>query len=144
MNKAYVVLKKGFEYDDNIYNEPESGGGNPQLVLFSKEDAVKKVQELNIEEFKQISLNNYSYDLEDILNVRQDVFDSFNQSLIDKYGKIKGVQSWDSDENRLHPMADDVEALKYLKMVSIEFYTMVETNIDLQSYRDTKIDSVLK
>jgi hypothetical protein len=42
MEKAYVILKKGFEYDDNIYSETE--GGNPSLIVFSKEDAMKKVE----------------------------------------------------------------------------------------------------
>ena len=47
MEKAYVILRKGFEYDDNIYNESE--GGTPNLIVFSKEDAQLKVKELNIE-----------------------------------------------------------------------------------------------
>ena len=41
MEKAYVILKKGFEYDDNIYSESE--GGSPSLIVFSEEDAKKKV-----------------------------------------------------------------------------------------------------
>lgn len=32
MKKAYVILKKGFEYDDNIYNE--SDGGTPSDCIF--------------------------------------------------------------------------------------------------------------
>ena len=44
MKKVYVILKKGFEYDDNIYNEVD--GGNPSLVVFDKEDADQKVYEL--------------------------------------------------------------------------------------------------
>ena len=49
MEKAYVILKKGFEYDDNIYNESE--GGKPNLIVFSEEDAKKKVDELNAKEY---------------------------------------------------------------------------------------------
>jgi hypothetical protein len=30
MNKAYIVMKKGYEYDDSIYNETE--GGTPKIV----------------------------------------------------------------------------------------------------------------
>ena len=51
MEKAYVILRKGFEYDDNIYSETE--GGSPSLIVFSKEDAMKKVDELNIKEYKE-------------------------------------------------------------------------------------------
>ena len=49
--KAYVILRKGFEYDDNIYHEYEGGGGSPDMIVFSKEDAIRKVEEMNIEEF---------------------------------------------------------------------------------------------
>ena len=49
MKKAYVILRKGFEYDDNIYSESE--GGTPNLIVFSKEDANRKVDELKAEEF---------------------------------------------------------------------------------------------
>jgi hypothetical protein len=41
--KAYVILRKGFEYDDNIYSEFDGGGGTPHTIVFSKEDAIKRV-----------------------------------------------------------------------------------------------------
>ena len=49
MNKAYIVMKKGYEYDDNTYSETE--GGHPQIICFSKEDAKMKVKELNAKSF---------------------------------------------------------------------------------------------
>ena len=73
MEKAYVILRKGFEYDDNIYSESE--GGSPSLIVFSKEDANRKVNELNAKEFKQCSISEYSYDMEDILTVEIDEYD---------------------------------------------------------------------
>ena len=30
--KAYVILQKGFEYNDEVYTEGE--GGNPKIVCF--------------------------------------------------------------------------------------------------------------
>ena len=42
MNRAYIVMKKGYEYDDNTYSETE--GGHPQIICFSKEDAKMKVK----------------------------------------------------------------------------------------------------
>jgi hypothetical protein len=141
MEKAYVILKKGFEYDDNIYNESE--GGSPSLIVFSKEDAMKKVEELNIKEYKECSLHEYSYDLEDALSVDVSEYDEFNESLNTKYGKLESKNRWESYENRLHPMANEEETQKYLKMVSISFYEAVETDIDVQSYREKKITEIL-
>ena len=141
MEKAYVILKKGFEYDDSIYSESE--GGSPNLIVFSKEDAKKKVNELNAKEYKQCSLREYSYDIEDILTVEIDEYDEFNESLNDKYGKPESKNRWDSFESRLHPMANEEETEKYMKMVSMSFYEAVETDIDVQSLREKQINQIL-
>jgi hypothetical protein len=141
MEKAYVILKKGFEYDDNIYSESE--GGSPSLIVFSKEDAQLKVKELNAKEYKQCSLNEYSYDLEDSLSVDLSEYDEFNESLNTKYGKPESKNRWESFENRLHPMANEEETEKYMKMVNLSFYEAVETDIDVRSYREKKITEIL-
>lgn len=140
--KAHVIVKKGYEYDDNIYSESE--GGSPELICFSKEDADIKVNELNKQEFKKSSLSYYSYDLDEILNVSVEEYERFNQSLIEKYGKISKKNSWDDSENTLHPMANNEETEKYMKMTSLSFYEVKETDIDVQSFRDYKINEVLK
>ena len=141
MKKAYVILKKGFEYDDNIYNEVD--GGKPSLVVFDKEDADQKVYELNIQEYKQLNITDYGYGLDEVLKVDEDVYTDFNKSLVEKYGEIAKQGSWDRTEYRLHPMADDEESKKYAKMLEISFYEVVETDLDMKSYRDTKINSIL-
>jgi hypothetical protein len=141
MEKAYVILRKGFEYDDNIYNESE--GGTPNLIVFSKEDADKKVDELNAKEYQQCSLNEYSYDLEDSLSVDLSEYDEFNDSLTTKYGKPELKNKWESSENRLHPMANEEEIKKYMSMVKLSFYEAVETDIDVRSYREKKITEIL-
>jgi hypothetical protein len=141
MEKAYVILRKGFEYDDNIYSESE--GGSPSLIVFSKEDANRKVNELNAKEFKQCSISEYSYDMEDILTVEIDEYDKFNESLNQKYGKPESKNRWESYENRLHPMANEEETEKYIKMVSMSFYEAIETDIDVRSYREKKITEIL-
>ena len=141
MKKAYVILKKGFEYDDNIYNEVD--GGNPSLVVFDKEDAEQKVYELNIQEYKEVNITDYGYGLDEVLKVDEDVYYDFNKSLVEKYGEIKKQGRWDRTESRLHPMANDDESKKYSKMLEISFYEVVETDIDMQSYRETKINSIL-
>jgi hypothetical protein len=140
--KAHVIVKKGYEYDDNIYSESE--GGYPALICFSKEDAEAKVNELNKQEFKTSSLSYYSYELEDILDVDIEEYQKFNESLVEKYGEIKKRNSWDHAENILHPMANDEECEEYMKMVCISFYEVKPTDIDNRSFRDYKINEILK
>jgi len=139
--KAHVIVKKGYEYDDNIYSESE--GGNPELICFSKEDAEAKVNELNKREFKTSSLSYYSYSLDDILNVDVEEYEKFNESLVEKYGTIK-KSGWGDTENILHPDANEEETEEYMKMVSLTFYEVKPTDIDVQSFRDYKITEVLK
>lgn len=139
--KAYVILQKGFEYNDEVYTEGE--GGNPKIVCFSKEDARDKVEKLNFDEYKQRSLSEYTYDLEDVLDVDVEEYEKFNESLVEKYGPIVTSNRWDDTENILHPKADLEESKKYSKMVSTSFYDVVETEVDMESYRDYKIGEII-
>jgi len=142
--KAYVILRKGFEYDDNIYNSYDGGGGTPDTIVFSKEDAIKKVEELNIEEFKTESIMHYSYDIEDVLNVDLEKYEEFNKKLVEKYGPIAKKDLWTSNENVLHPKATKEEALEYDRMVNLTFFEYIETNMDMQSFREQRINETLK
>lgn len=141
MNKAYIVMKKGYEYDDNIYNETE--GGTPKTVCFSKEDAIKKAKELNIKEYQTSSITEFSYEYEDCVNVEWDIFENFNQSLVEKYGKIQTKYSWDNTENRLHPEANQDEIDEYCKMVTVSFYEVVEVDVDMSSWRDNQLNQII-
>ena len=40
-------------------------------------------------------------------------------------------------------MANEEETEKYMKMVNLSFYEAVETDIDVQSYREKKITEIL-
>jgi len=134
-------MRKGYEYDDNIYNETE--GGTPQIVCFSKSDAIQKVKELNIKAYKESSITDFAYEYEDCVNVEWSEFEKFNNSLVEKYGEVKKKYSWDSTENRLHPSANESEANEYCKMVSVSFYDVIETDVDLQGFRNEQISSIL-
>jgi vacuolar-type H+-ATPase subunit I/STV1 len=141
MNKAYIVMKKGYEYDDNVYNVTE--GGTPKTVCFSLEDATKKVKELNIKSYQESSITEFSYEYEDCVNVEWDVFESFNRTLVEKYGKIQTKYAWDNTENRLHPSANEDEINEYCKMVTVSFYEVVEVDVDMTSWRDRQINSIV-
>lgn len=141
MKKGFVILRKGFEYNDEINNPTE--GGHPHLIVFTKEEAKKIVDDLNSKEFKQSSLNDYCYDIMDILDVDSEEYEKFNESLLEKYGPINVSSKWESSENRLHPMANEDEVKEYCKMVSFSFYEVVETDIDFSSFRDKQIKDIL-
>lgn len=141
MKIAYVILKKGFEYDDQVYSPVD--GGNPNLIVFSLEEAKIKVNELNSQEFKSCNLSDYCYELEDLLNVSLNEYEKFNESLNEKYGKPTSTNKWDNFENRLHPLANKEETIKYKDMVNFDFYEIVETSIDITSFRNKQLVDIL-
>jgi hypothetical protein len=141
MQKAYIVMKKGYEYDDSIYNQTD--GGTPKTICFTLEDAKQKVKELNIEAYKEISITDYAYEYNELVSCDWEKFENFNLKLIEKYGEIPKAYKWDSTENRLHPSANEDEINEYCKMVLVSFYDVVETDIDLSSWRNQQINSIV-
>ncbi len=141
MKKAYVILRKGFEYDDSVYTSQE--GGHPNLIVFSKKEAYDKIRDLNIKEFKENTISDYSYELDEILNVTIDEYRTFNDKLMEKYGKPIQRHQWESFDDKLHPQANEDEINEYLKMVSFSFYEVVETEIDISSLRNEQINQIL-
>ena len=63
---AFVILQKGFEYNDEIYSQSESGGGNPHKIFFTREGCSEEVERMNIKQFKETNITEYSYDVEDV------------------------------------------------------------------------------
>jgi hypothetical protein len=145
--KAYVILNKGYEYNDEIYHEPESGGGTPKKIYFTKADAKKEVIRLNIKEMKGTDIQQYAYDLEDIVG-DVDGLKLYVDSLNTKYGIPTPKSSWDRPgEYTLNEKADDEESLKYMKFVSLSFYDIVETEVDdadfVKTFRESKLNEIL-
>jgi hypothetical protein len=44
---------------------------------------------------------------------------------------------------RLHPDVSDEEAKKYSDLISLEFYEIVETEVDIQDMRESKIENII-
>jgi hypothetical protein len=143
--KAYVILQRGFEYDDEIYSNHESGSGFPKTVFFTKTAALEQTRKLNIEEFKITNISDYCYEIEDIcddVEKLEELVKQFKQ----KYGECPPPKSkWDRkpDGWRLHPDVSDEEAKKYSDLVNLEFYEVVETEVDVQDMRESKIDNII-
>ncbi len=141
--KSYIVMAKGYEYDDNIYEETD--GGSPQLVCFTKEAAEAEVRRKNIESFLKEDIQNYTWGLKNVLNVDEETFEAFQKEMYEKHGDNpdKGYSRKDNFYARLHPKCTEDEIDTYLSMVAMSFYEMVEVDIDIASFREDRIDEVL-
>lgn len=139
---GYVVMERGFEYNDEINSESE--GGTPKKIIFNKDDANKEVKRLNIEKLKSTSITDYTYDIEDVLSVDVEEFEKLLESINESHGgKEKPKYQWQDDTYSIHPKATDEELEKVYKAISLRFYECVEVEVDRESFRDTQIDSVL-
>ena len=142
--KSYIILQKGYEYNDEIYSESDSGVGHPKKVFFNRESAQKECQRLDILEFKKTNITEYTYDIEDILNCDESELLEFCNSLNEKYGKPELSSRWERpDDFRLNEKASEEESMKYANMVGISFFSVEECDVDVQDLRDYQINQVI-
>ena len=140
---GYVVLQKGYEYNDEIYSQAESGGGHPHKIFFTQEGAREEVEKMNISEFKNTNISEYFYDVEDICDDPEELL-NFCNSLNEKYGKVEAKDKWSQpDEYRLNQMANEEESKKYSNMVDLVFYEMVQVEVDQQDLRESKLQELI-
>lgn len=137
--KAYVIMKKGYEYDDNIYNELE--GGTPKTIFFNLKDANEVRDKLEVEEMKIVDISYYAYDINDCVDDLEGL-KLYVESMNNKYGTVSSIK-WFNSEFALNKSATLEEGLEFLKMVKIRFYDIVEVGVDNRSFRDYKISEIL-
>jgi len=73
MQKSYVLLEIGFEYNDEIYYCSENSAGHPQSVFLDLETAKQVLLKKNIEKFQNLfsypgNLSEYCYEADDLFN----------------------------------------------------------------------------
>lgn len=131
--KCYVIFERGFEYNDEIYSEPDSGGGTPKKVFFSKKEAIDEVNRLNASELKGCCLSNYAYDLSDICDISklQSAYEKFDWKFDDEYLEIPS--------NATSEQIDEIA-----KYIDIDFFDYQEVDADMATFRNEQIDNVVK
>lgn len=130
MATGYVITEIGYEYNDEIYYQGESGGGTPVKVYLDKDKAQAELDRLNLESLVTCEIGEYAYDLEDII----DDMSAF-EKIIKKYDKTEQVSVEDSYElgnwfAKHAPNFSQADKKKLLEIVSLEFYTLTEVEID--------------
>lgn len=130
MATGYVITEIGYEYNDEIYYQGESGGGTPVKVYLDKEKAQAELNRLNLESLVTCEIGEYAYDLEDII----DDMSAF-EKIIQKYDKEGEVSVRDSYElgNWFATHASNFsnsDKKKLLEIINLEFYTIAEVEID--------------
>lgn len=130
MATGYVITEIGYEYNDEIYYQSESGGGTPVKVYLDKEKAQADLDQLNLESLVTCEIGQYAYDMNDIV----DDMEAFEKILkkYDKEGSLDMEDSYELGEwfSSNASKFSNTDKKKLLELVSLEFYTLTEVEID--------------
>jgi pantothenate kinase len=120
--KYYIIQEIGYEYNDEIYHQSNSGGGTPVKVFKSKSDAQAEVDKLNFNKFQTEPLCQYTYSLDDIIsNVEE-----FCEKLSKIAGKEINSEDIEGDYEFTLPKMSVKEFNSIKNMIDLSFYEIVE------------------
>lgn len=133
MAKVFVLQEVGWEYNDENYYRPETGGGKPLKVYHDKKAAAEAALELtaNNGNFKGDYANPLEYCSYD--NVNEDTINKFNDKLIEIFGaEVEKVSvdehySWNvpkkatlDQRKKLVALIEKLFGLVFYEVVSVE------------------------
>jgi hypothetical protein len=132
--KGYVVVERGYEYNDEIF-AIEERGGEPREVFLDREKAERAAAERNIKMFREWNILAFCYGPGEISNYTP-------AELSDRIGKILGTDfqfpgdedgdhAFDDYDRSLFPAsATDEQMIEITKLFkNLDFFRVVETEI---------------
>jgi hypothetical protein len=72
MPTGFVVLEVGYEYNDQTYYQPESGGGKPVHIFTSKKRAEEVALQLAATKLRNLDPTEYGNNWEDVSTIKQE------------------------------------------------------------------------
>ena len=131
MSVGYVVLESGWEYNDEGYNRPESGGGRPVAFYNTYAKAKAVADKKNADYFRTLEWGkNRSYDLEGFL----DRYDVSDDALVEWYDANNIPYAY-GDWGLHAPVVDlsdlpDDKIFQLLDILKVKWYEVVAVPID--------------
>ena len=120
MSTMYVLVRNGFEYNDEIMYRPEVGGGDPVKVFHDKELAELYCKRKNIESMRKERIGEYCYGFDEI-NSRNN--GPSLQDVLTNCG-IDPDNSWDADFSKVTDeqweQIYDATSLRFFEVVAVD------------------------
>ncbi len=126
MSKIYVITEASFEYNDEIYYQGESEGGEPVLA-YSTKSAAETALDIKTREWvdgtrtRYSGLSDYGYSLDEVVDS-------------DKFSELSGValeeveQAWDAHDGSFDTLAlDNLDAT--VQSLNITPYKITEIEL---------------
>ena len=122
MATGFVIMSIHYEYNDEVYHTTESDAGKPLKVFTDEAQAQKYADRLNVQELRGLEIGSYTYDLDDIQE---------DPEAFEAWFKKFGVEVNDAKWNLTVPKeATDTDLLELYNMITLEFYTVVPTEME--------------
>lgn len=129
---GYVLLKFGWEYNDEYYFRPDQGGGEPVKIFTNKADAKAEYEVKNLEEFKDAindGIRNYGYDYTEVIKAGTE----------SKFTKLVGSSPDEWFENDCPPPTlTDKEWVAFMTCFELTFFEVVE--VEFGNSTKTEVD----
>lgn len=145
---AYVVSEVGWEYNDETYYRPESGGGHPKNVFLVKQEAETFCQEKNINELKNIflnkplygSINEYAYDIDELLvNDGEEINKIFKEKIGLSFDDFfNRYDHYSSDGEKYKILQEKEQIRKKIEQLSPQDWEVIEQSLNLTFYEITE------
>jgi hypothetical protein len=144
---SYVLMKEGWDYNDEIRFQPECGGGSPQKVFSDETKARTECDARNVEELKSLfssgEIVEYSYGFDDLIPYRSRKDPEHREKLDIVSKRIFGVdfakladleeKLWRGSRDETFPIlksATDSDWLEFLGCLKLNFWDVVEVEKD--------------
>ncbi len=126
--KAYVVVERGFEYNDEIYdlNEEQS----PRHVFLDKTSALREAETRNVEQIRQFNPLAFCYGLDEITSLQREELGRRVSEILGRDFQLPGEEeSWDLDPI-FPPAATDEQMRAIAKLFDgLEFFQVIEADV---------------
>jgi len=125
--KAYVVIERGYEYNDEIYHQPETDDdcGKPEHVYFDQKKALDVAQKLNSKFFSGLRLCEYCYGIDEILVDEDEETCQKLSEIIGKPLTKDELEEFEVPENLTEKQLEEIS-----KLFNLEFYSVVAVDAD--------------
>jgi len=126
---AFLVLERGIDYDDAIF-ELYSGSGRPSKLHLTRESAQTTLELENARMLRQQHPFAFGYGHEDVLTVTVSHFEESVSAILGKKFKIPDEDSARLLEPMVPKKTTDEILLEISKMIRIEFFEIVEVQLN--------------
>lgn len=119
MTTLYTIVEIGYEYNDEIMYQPESGGGTPLIAYSTKQRAKEEADSMNQKNIMDLiessSMSEYGYDWGDV--GLQDFADIHNLP-----------EMYDFTVNDFKGLSEEVKN-QFLQEIDLSFYEVYEVKV---------------